>query len=52
MAIISTTRNRKKAATLWSYATGDQIDFSSPAVVHGIIYVGSKDGAVYVFGLP
>jgi outer membrane protein assembly factor BamB len=32
--------------TLWNYTTGDRV-FSSPAVVGGIVYVGSRDGNVY-----
>jgi len=35
---------------LWSYATGDVV-FSSPAVVNGVVYVGSNDGVVHAFGL-
>jgi outer membrane protein assembly factor BamB len=33
-------------ATLWSYATNGVV-FSSPAVVGGVVYVGSNDGRVY-----
>ena len=31
----------------WSYLTGGDIDFSSPAVVNGVVYVGSDYGRVY-----
>ncbi len=31
---------------LWNYTTGDYVD-SSPAVVGGVVYVGSDDGNVY-----
>jgi outer membrane protein assembly factor BamB len=31
---------------LWNYTTGDSV-FSSPAVVDGVVYVGSNDGLVY-----
>ena len=34
--------------TLWTYTTNDQI-VSSPAVVDGKVYVGSKDNNVYCF---
>src|SRR6266498_3306955 len=30
----------------WSFATGDEV-FSSPAVVNGVVYVGSYDGNLY-----
>ena len=32
--------------SLWNYTTGDYVD-SSPAVVNGVVYVGSDDGIVY-----
>ena len=31
---------------IWNYTTGDYVD-SSPAVVGGVVYVGSDDGDVY-----
>ncbi len=31
----------------WSFTTGDSIENSSPAVVDGIVYEGSRDGRVY-----
>ena len=33
-------------AQLWSYSTGDSVE-SSPAVVNGVVYVGSDDDNVY-----
>ncbi len=33
----------------WSYSTGGGV--ASPAVVNGVVYVGSNDGNVYAFGL-
>jgi outer membrane protein assembly factor BamB len=38
--------NASTGAKLWSYATGNEVS-SSPAVVNGMVYVGSKDGNVY-----
>jgi len=35
--------------TLWKYATGSIVE-SSPAVVGGVVYVGSEDDKVYAFG--
>lgn len=32
---------------LWSYATSSSIDYSAPAVINGIVYVGSNDHYVY-----
>ena len=32
--------------TLWTFTTGGAVE-SSPAVVNGIVYVGSDDGCVY-----
>ena len=34
--------------TLWSYTTSGAV-YSSPAVVDGVVYVGSADGNVYAF---
>ncbi len=31
----------------WSYSTGDVIDFSSPAVAGGVVFIGSQDGNIY-----
>jgi eukaryotic-like serine/threonine-protein kinase len=36
-------------AKLWSDRTGNQV-FSSPAVVNGVVYVGSGDGNMYAVG--
>ena len=32
---------------IWSYETGDDGVFSSPAVSGGVVYVGSRDNRVY-----
>ena len=42
--------NANTGAKLWSYATGTDV-VSSPAVANGVVYMGSKDGKVYAFGL-
>ena len=34
---------------LWSYTTSNWV-YSSPAVVNGVVYVGSQDGNVYALG--
>ncbi|MGD0995564.1 MAG: PQQ-binding-like beta-propeller repeat protein [Candidatus Bathyarchaeia archaeon] len=34
---------------LWKYTTGNWVD-SCPAVVNGVVYVGSDDGSAYAFG--
>ena len=39
--------NAISGAYLWSYATGNWVD-SSPAVVGGVVYIGSVDDNVYV----
>lgn len=41
----------KTGTALWNYAPGDIIE-SSPAVVNGVVYVGSYDGKLYAFHLP
>jgi glucose dehydrogenase len=38
-------------ALLWSYPTGSWVEVA-PAVVDGLVYVGSQDGNLYAFGLP
>jgi len=43
--------NASTGQQLWSATTGGSI-YSSPAVVNGIVYVGSDDGSLYAFGLP
>jgi outer membrane protein assembly factor BamB len=41
-------------AKLWSSGYGTMLRGirSSPAVVNGMVYVGSRDGNLYAFGLP
>jgi len=34
-------------SVIWTYETGDVIAMSSPSVVGGVVYIGSKDGNVY-----
>jgi hypothetical protein len=46
----STSRAPKTNQTLWSYTTGGQVAYSSPAVSDGKVYVGSLDSKVYAFG--
>jgi outer membrane protein assembly factor BamB len=41
--------NAYTGAKLWNYTTGGYVD-SSPAVVNGVVYVGSNDGNVYAIG--
>ena len=31
---------------LWNFTTGNSVE-SSPAVVDGVVYVGSEDGKIY-----
>ena len=33
--------------TLWNYTTGDNIDTSSPAIVSGVVFIGSEDDKMY-----
>lgn len=40
------TGNPEVIPMVWSYTTGGDV-FSSPAVVDGVVYVGSGDGNVY-----
>lgn len=37
--------------TLWTYTTGGQVSYSSPAVVDGLVYVGSASGDHRVYCL-
>src|SRR5208337_3884510 len=39
--------NAATGALIWSYATGDWVGTSSPAVVAGVVYVGSYDSSLY-----
>jgi outer membrane protein assembly factor BamB len=39
----------KTCLPLWTGLTGGAIDFSSPAVADGIVYVGAEDGKLYAF---
>src|SRR5208283_1879312 len=32
---------------LWNYTTGNSISYSSPAVINGVVYVGSDDHYIY-----
>jgi hypothetical protein len=43
--------NAASGAKLWSYTTGGAV-VSSPAVVRGVVYVGSSDGKVYAISAP
>ena len=38
--------NAATGAKIWNYTTGGPVD-SSPAVVDGVVYIGSDDGNVY-----
>ena len=42
--------NATNGAKLWNYTTGDGV--ISPAVVNGVVYIGSDDGNVYALGSP
>ena len=47
--------NASTGAELWSFSTESNICncvYSSPAVVNGVVYIGSWDNNVYAFGLP
>jgi outer membrane protein assembly factor BamB len=35
--------------TKWSFTTGANIEFSSPAVANGVVYIGSADHRLYAF---
>jgi outer membrane protein assembly factor BamB len=43
--------NAATGALLWRYATGGVVDYSSPAVSNGAVFIGSFDGNVYAFDL-
>jgi outer membrane protein assembly factor BamB len=36
----------------WSYTTGGPVQYSSPAVVNGLVYIGSTDHNLYAFHVP
>jgi outer membrane protein assembly factor BamB len=38
--------NAANGAKIWSYTTGDEVE-SSPAVVNGVVYIGSNDWNIY-----
>jgi outer membrane protein assembly factor BamB len=38
-------------AMLWNFSTSSYIDYASPAVANGALYIGSDDGTFYAFGL-
>jgi outer membrane protein assembly factor BamB len=42
--------NASTGALLWGHPIGYLVR-SSPAVANGVVYVGSRDGKVYAFGL-
>jgi outer membrane protein assembly factor BamB len=42
--------NSCTGAKLWHYTTGDVANFS-PAVVDGVVHVGSEDSSIYAFNL-
>src|ERR1700730_10098142 len=41
--------NAKFLVPAWQGLMGDLVDFSSPAVVNGVAYIGSFDGKLYAF---
>jgi outer membrane protein assembly factor BamB len=41
--------NAFDGSIIWSYRTGGFL-FSSPAIVNGVLYIGSYDGCVYALG--
>ncbi|PYX48636.1 MAG: hypothetical protein DMG79_11375, partial [Acidobacteria bacterium] len=44
-----TQKNAVRLQLAWQGQMGDLVDFSSPAVVNGVVYVGSFDGKLYAF---
>src|SRR5439155_18608460 len=46
---IITRQNVKFLTQQWVGIAGDIVDFSSPAIVGGVVYLGSTDGNLYVF---
>jgi len=43
--------NAATGALVWNYETGNSV-YSSPAVVNGVVYIGSHDANIYAFGPP
>ena len=43
--------NATNGQQLWNYTTGSAID-SSPAVVGGVVYIGTDDWNIYALGSP
>jgi len=41
--------NAKFLTLAWQGLMGDLVDFSSPAIVNGVVYIGSFDGKLYAF---
>src|ERR1043166_2483031 len=41
--------NVKFAGLSWQAQLGDLVDFSSPAVVDGVVYIGSSDGTLWAY---
>jgi outer membrane protein assembly factor BamB len=47
-----TTLNRRNVPSLnleWQAQLGDIVDFSSPAVVNGVVYIGTTDGVLWAY---
>ena len=38
---------RRSPELLWRFKTGEEVTFSSPAVVDGVVYIGSYDHYLY-----
>jgi outer membrane protein assembly factor BamB len=44
--------NASNGALVWQHGAWDGGAESSPAVVNGVVYLGSDDGNLYAFHLP